>query len=169
MTRQEKGFLHAYDQYADSLFRHCYFRLYDRELAKDLVQETYCKAWDYMAKGNEVRNLRALLYRIATNLIIDHVRARKPISSIEEMSEQGHDIPTDGAEQILKTVSWQELENHLQRLDDDHRSLLHLRFIEGYKPKEIAEIIDQSPNVVSVRIHRALQQLRKIMPNNYES
>lgn len=41
---KEGEFMKAHDAYADALFRHCYFRLYDRERAKDLVQDAFMKA-----------------------------------------------------------------------------------------------------------------------------
>ena len=76
-TDREVKFLEAYDQYSDAIFRYCYYRVYDREKAKDCVQEAYCRTWKYMESGKEIENLRALLYRIATNIIIDDSRKKK--------------------------------------------------------------------------------------------
>ena len=64
----------AYDLYADAIYRHCFFRVYSKERAEELTQETFLKLWQYMNDGNEIENIRALAYRIATNLVIDDKR-----------------------------------------------------------------------------------------------
>ena len=73
-------FDHAYADYADAIFRHCAFRLMNRERGKELMQETFLRIWIELGKGVEVLNMRAFLYRIANNLIIDDVRKKKEMS-----------------------------------------------------------------------------------------
>ena len=75
-SREEKLFLEAFDTHADSLFRHACFRLSDRERARDLVQDTFLKAWDYLRGGGEIQNIKSFLYRILHNLIIDEYRKK---------------------------------------------------------------------------------------------
>src|SRR5690349_19793406 len=60
-------FLQAYDEFADPIFRHCYFRVFRRDRAKELVQETFLRAWEYQLQGKPIENIRAFLYRIANN------------------------------------------------------------------------------------------------------
>lgn len=73
----EKLLIEAYDAYADAIFRHCYFRVFSRERAKELMQETFLRAWDQMVKGEEIRHMRGFLYRVANNLIIDESRKKR--------------------------------------------------------------------------------------------
>ncbi|MBI2096858.1 MAG: RNA polymerase sigma factor [Candidatus Sungbacteria bacterium] len=118
--RQEKEFWRAYGAYADALFRHCYFRMYDRELAKDLVQETFSRAWaSYFVEGKEVLNLRALLYRILNNLIVDEVRRKKPvpIDTLEEDISQ----PTNLPELIGNTLAGEKVMRLLDKLDGKYQ------------------------------------------------
>ena len=77
---REEEFLTLYDAYADAIFRHCFFRVYERERARDLVQETFARTWEYAAKGNAVENARAFLYRVANNVIGDEVCEKKETS-----------------------------------------------------------------------------------------
>ena len=70
-------FLTAYDKYADAIYRHCFFRVFSKEKAEELTQETFMRTWQYLEDGKEVLNLRAFLYRVANNLIIDHSRKKK--------------------------------------------------------------------------------------------
>lgn len=61
----EAQFLAAYDEWADAIYRHCFFRVYSKERAEELVQDTFMKTWQYLEKGNEVENLKAFLYKVA--------------------------------------------------------------------------------------------------------
>jgi RNA polymerase sigma-70 factor (ECF subfamily) len=158
----ERQFLGVYDRYADALFRHCYFRTGDRERAKELVQETFTRTWQYLTDGKPIDNIRAFLYRTATNLIIDDVR-RGAMLSLDALAEDGFQ-PRDEADAARRAhIEAQVALGHLDRLDDKHREALLLRYLDGLKPKEIADLLGESQNVISVRIHRGLQKLRTLM------
>src|SRR3989338_7817957 len=75
-TQQEQDFKNAYQQYVDAIYRHCYFRVYNQDLAEDLTQETFIKTWKYIADGKEIKNIKAFLYKVALNLIIDNSRKK---------------------------------------------------------------------------------------------
>ncbi|KKT41949.1 MAG: RNA polymerase sigma factor SigX [Candidatus Giovannonibacteria bacterium GW2011_GWA2_44_13b] len=157
-------FIKSYDAYADALFRHCYFRLYDRELAKDLVQSTYMKVWEYIASGKEVKNMRAFLYKVAHNMIIDEFRKNKgPTLSIDELKEKGIE-PQDGLFEKLKSGA--EVKNLLDifnKLEPAHREVVIMRYVDELTPKEIAAITGESENVISVRLHRAMARAKEII------
>ena len=92
----EQKFLKAYDEYSDAIFRHCYFRVSDREKAKDLTQDTFTKTWEYVLKNGEVTDLRAFLYKVANNLIIDTYRKKKEDSLDDMMENSSFDICKTG-------------------------------------------------------------------------
>ncbi len=164
----EKIFLEAYDKYADAIFRHCYFHLArGREEAKDLTQETFSRAWKYMAGGHKVENLRALLYRIATNLIIDTIRRKRAIS-LDELTEKGFEIGTTQERELIeKKADINILLSCLSDLDQKYREVVVLRYIDDLAVNHIAEIIGETENNVSVKIHRALDKLREIFSKRY--
>src|SRR3989344_7747615 len=83
----EKEFLDAYEQHADAIYRHCYFRVYNEDLAKDLSQETFIKTWKYVTEVKEIKNIKAFLYRVAVNLIIDNSR-KKTTLVFDEIKEK---------------------------------------------------------------------------------
>jgi len=93
-SSQERRFTRAYDLYADLIFRHCYFRIGDREKGKELMQDAFLKTWEYIAKGNEVEDMRAFLYRTANNLIVDLYRrkSKRQEESFEDLREKGFDV-----------------------------------------------------------------------------
>jgi RNA polymerase sigma-70 factor (ECF subfamily) len=165
MKAQEK-FAKAYDQHADAIFRHCYLRVYDRELARDLMQETFTKAWKYYAESEEeIENLKALLYKIATNLIIDHSRrpASKNTESLEDLVEIGLEPGEDRSESLNDELDAKEALKVLSYLKEEFREILMLRYLSDLSIKQTAQALSISENLVSVRLNRALQELRKHM------
>jgi RNA polymerase sigma-70 factor (ECF subfamily) len=162
----EDEFLQAYDAFADALFRHCYFRILDREKSKDFVQETFFRTWEYIRAGKKIMNLRPFLYRVLNNVIIDDSRKRKSFS-LDELHDKGFD-PTEPIVQLASIETKMEFETVLRamwHLDEEARKIITLRYIDGLGPKEIAQIMDTRENLVSVRLHRAIKELRKILPH----
>jgi RNA polymerase sigma-70 factor, ECF subfamily len=158
----EQEFLAAYDAYADAIFRHCYYRVYDRERGKDLMQETFIRAWEYLSKGEKVLNMRAFLYRVANNLIIDESRKKRE-ASLDKLQEEGFDPGIDETEFMNNRVEHSRVLKTLQGLDDNYREILVMRYMNGLSPSEIAEVTGESANTVSVRIYRGLKQLRSML------
>jgi len=158
----EQTFLEAYDQYADAIFRHCYFRVFDRERGKDLMQKVFMRAWEYLRKGETVQNMRAFLYRIANNLIIDEARRKKEVS-LEQLQEQGFDPGRDETGTLHARIEHSRVIETLQHLDATYRDIIIMRYINDLSPSEIAAVTGESANTVSVRIYRGLRQLRTLL------
>ena len=160
---KNEAFLQAYDAYADALFRHCYFRVYDRERARELMQECFMKTWEYLAKGKEVKNLRAFLYRVANNLVIDESRKKKEASLDAMAEEQGFDPPASDRHGIADQAEVQNILTRLKELEEHYRQVITMRFIDGLSPSEIAGVLGETENAVSVRLHRGIKQLRQMI------
>ncbi len=163
---QEERFLEAFEEYGDALFRHAFIRLSDRERAIDLVHDTYTKVWSYVRSGQEIDSFRPFLYKVLNNLIIDEYRKRKEASldamlEIEGVTEGSFEELVDNStEALAATIDGKRAFEMLAELSDEYREVITLRFIDGLGPKEISELIEESENVVSVRLHRALKSLR---------
>jgi RNA polymerase sigma-70 factor, ECF subfamily len=164
----EQQFRDAFERHSDELFRHCAMRISDRERALEITQDTFLRAWEYSQKGGEeIRQWRPFLYRTLRNLIIDEYRKGK-VQSLEEMvkdTESG-DIealmPADEGntlEAAMERFDAKRALAELQKLPDLYREALTLRYVDGLSPKEIAIVLEESENVVSVRIHRGLKKL----------
>ena len=159
----EPEFLKAYDAYADAIFRYCYFRLYDRERALDLMQETFLKTWEYGQKRRHksIENLRAFLYKVARNLVINEAKKRRPVS-LDALEEAGVALPATDFK-ISDRLDARRALALAAQLEPKYREPLLLRFVEELGPKEIAELLNITENNVSVRINRGIHQLRKLM------
>lgn len=156
----EDRFLNWHDQFADVIFRHCFFRISDRDKAKDITQETFIRLWKYIIEGNEIANPRAFLYKIANNLIIDEYR-KKETSSLDHMREEyGFDVGYDVRKDIEVRDEHERLLAMIKTLPNQYREALVMRHVDGLSVKEIARITGETGNVISVRIHRAIEKIR---------
>lgn len=150
--------LAAYDAHADAIFRHCYFKTSQREIAEDMTQDVFLKAWSYMQLKRPILNMRAFLYRLADNLVIDWYRKHKS-QSLDALMDDGFE-PVEGDTSIEEQTEISLALAKLKELSEDEQKLITLRFVEGLSPSEIGEILDENENTISVRIHRALKRLR---------
>ena len=73
-------FTEIFEQESNALFRFCYARMSDRELAIEVAQESFARLWGKMRESTPVPNPRALLYVTAKHLIIDWYRRKKSLS-----------------------------------------------------------------------------------------
>ncbi len=154
--------MRAYDELADAIFRYCYFRLYDRDRARELMQETFLRAWERLSRGDEIRQLRPYLYRIAFHLIVDESAKRKTVS-LEALEEVGLEPGRDERGTRERAVDFALIRRVIDRLDPDDRDVVLLRYVNGLSPKEIAETLGVTANVVSVRIHRAIKKVKELL------
>lgn len=167
VMRTEEDLSKAYEAFSDAIFRHCFFRVYQREQALDLMQQVFMKTWEYMASGKSIDNIRAFLYRAANNLIIDEARKKKEQVSLNVLEEQGVEPWIDTREEVEATIDGANVTKYLKKLPPEDREILILRFVDDLSPKEIAEVLEETANVVSVRIHRAIKKLRELIPHFY--
>ncbi len=165
----EERFLKAFDEYSDALFRHASIRLSDRERAVELVHDAFTKAWGYVRNGHEIDAYRPFLYKILNNLIIDQYRKRREESLDALLERDGvdegsfEDLREGSVEAVADQFDARRAIERIADLPDTYREVLTLRFVDGLGPKEIALLIEESENVVSVRLHRGLKALRTML------
>ncbi len=163
---KEKEFLESYEKYSDAIYRHCYFRTYDKELAEDLTQETFIKTWKYIVVGQEIKNLKAFLYKVAVNLIIDNSRKKKAVS----LDELGPNVGVKEKDSIMRLIydgfEFNKIVKLFDELPDNQRQVMVMRYVDQLLPSEIAEVLGQTANAVSVRISQATNKIRQIIKTN---
>lgn len=157
----KEQYLKHYDDYADALYRFFVFQTSNSDVASDLLQETFMKTWEYITQGKAITNLRAFLYRVARNTLTDY-RRKKKAHSLEAITDTGVDFESDVdilEEHIHKDDTVFALDS-LKILDPHSKELISLRYIEEMSIKEIAEIMNERPNTISVKIHRSVEKLK---------
>ena len=167
VSDHEARFLKAFEEYNDALFRHAHMRISNREKAVDLVHDTFTKVWSYIRDGYEIDNFRPFLYKVLNNLIIDEYRKRKEASLDAMLEVEGVDegsfeeLSESTVEVLAATIDGRKAFELLEELPDQYREVILLRFVDQLGPREISELIEESENVISVRIHRGLKLLRQ--------
>ena len=166
MVINEQAFADIYDQFAPKIFKFCYFRVSSREEAEDIASQVFIKAWDHIASGNPVTNVQGFLYRIASNLVIDFYRKNKDKREVS-LDNPLHplDVPdkSDFVERIDRDILVQEIQAKLGELPENYREVVILKYVQDISIKEIAEILKTSENNISVRLHRAIEKLKKLV------
>lgn len=152
----------AYSEHADSIFRFCLTQTRNRDIAKDIVQDVFIKTWEYVLQGNSVDNIRAFLFRVARNAIIDAGRKKKSYS-LDILLEEGFE-PADSENELASHQNRLDFERALlliDDLDDIYKEPILFRYVEDMSIKDIAKILSEKENTISVRIHRGLDILQK--------
>ena len=161
----EKAFLAAYDEFGDAIFRFLTMKISDREIARDLTQETFTRAWDFCVQGGEIREWRPFLYRTAYNLVVDTYRKKRAVSLDALIDDQGFAVSDDSAHEkrTIVRAEMSRVRKGIDQLDETYRDIVLMRYTEDLPPKDIARITGLSENVVSVRLHRGVEKLRTIL------
>lgn len=163
-NKDAESYGQLYDIYVDRIFRFVFFKVSTQEIAEDITSEVFLKTWEYINKTNrKIGNLNALLYRVARNAVIDHYRVKSKdfVGTDEDHMERIKDDRDLEAEVSVK-LEIKSIEKHLEKLKDDHREVIILKYIEEFSITEIAEILDKSKGNVRVILHRALSALKDI-------
>lgn len=138
----------------------------DREDAADMVQETFIKAYKGLGSFRADSKFSVWLYRIATNVCLDHLRAKKlrpQVSlTVGDDEEEQLDIPDPDADiesRLLNKLSMQSVNEGLRRLPDDHRQILVMRELGGMSYADIGNALSLAEGTVKSRIFRARKHL----------
>jgi RNA polymerase sigma-70 factor (ECF subfamily) len=154
-----------------SLYQHRLYRFLSRlvqdpALADDLFQQTWLRVMQKIGHYDGRARFDTWLFSVAHNLAIDHLR-RQRSRSLDEPDDSGvtaaDRVPStrlDPLEELLESERAAILWAGVQELPAIHREVLSLRFEEGMKLEQIAEVAAVPLSTVKSRLHRALEGLR---------
>jgi len=165
-NKDPEAYSKVYDIYVDRIYRFVYFKVSNAEDAQDLTSEVFLKTWQYIIDGKEIKNLNALFYKVARNLVIDYYRkaSQKDVSLDIEIAQQTEfKIEPDQLAKAEQMIRKEKLEEKLNSLKDEYKEIIILRYIEQLSIKEIAEILEKKGGAVRVILYRAINALRELM------
>lgn len=151
----EEAFVLIYERFSPQIYRYVYRLVGSQELADDITQETFLKAFQGIRGIAQDSNVSAWLYRIASNACFDILRRRKLITwmpILEESEKTGEFTSDDFAPQIIES---QIVRRTLQEIPPALAVCLVLRSVEGFSCEEIAEILKIPKGTVFSRLARA--------------
>ncbi len=125
--------------------------------AEDLVQDTLLKIWEYTDNIRTLKTVRALMYKTLRNKIVDFMRKKKyPTVSIDSL--------------IISTIDEYDADkdtfnvwDYVEKLPDEERKVIQLRFKERLSVKETAEAMGRSVAGIKSLQYRAIRRLREMM------
>ena len=147
------------------LRRFAYGIVFSREQAKEIAQDTFADFWDYYVQRNrEVRNVRALLLRIARNRSVDWVRKQR-VRSFFRLKFRAIEIASDDPRERIELDETEEIIlEAIRKLPRKDSEILELKCVENLTISEVAEVLSIGEEAANSRVRRAKQRLRKILP-----
>ncbi|MDO8516233.1 MAG: RNA polymerase sigma factor [bacterium] len=149
----------AYHDYEKGPLLYSLFKLRDREMGEDLVQETFLKTWSYLVKGGRVDVMKAFLYHVLNNLIVDEYRKHKTVS-LNVLLEKGYEPPAGHPEHAFNILDGKTAVLLIAKLPVKYQKIMHMRYVRDLSLTEISLITKQSKNTVAVQVHRGLEKLK---------
>ncbi|MEK7115804.1 MAG: sigma-70 family RNA polymerase sigma factor [Patescibacteria group bacterium] len=183
--RDPEAFAKLYDRYVEAIYRFSLLKLPRQEEAQDITAETFTRAWQYLNENRQVTHIRALLYRIARNLIADYYRSQYKtppqvsIEDIEDSIDHDEDVTFEadfstqrvegfasdqriGQELLEARTDFALILKKLDKLKEDYRDILMLRLVDDLPFSVIADILEKTTGNVRVIFHRGLKMLRNL-------
>jgi RNA polymerase sigma-70 factor (ECF subfamily) len=153
-----------YREHLRDVYSYCYYRIGNHHDAEDLTEQTFLQAYRHFERArreSDGRPLRPWLIRIAHNLAANYHRdrARRPTAPLENVAPVEH--PHDTERVVEGRERMREVMSGLERLPDDRREALIMRFSLGMSNREIARALGRSDGATKVLIHRAIKQLEE--------
>ncbi len=133
-------------------------RMAGSERADELTQDVFVRVWEKLGTFRGESAFSSWLYRLAVNLLCSRLRALK----VQREREVASEFPLDAARARQDTIEIRlDFEVALERLPDGAREVFVLHDVEGYKHREIAELMEITPGTSKSQLHRARMILRR--------
>lgn len=154
----------------NAMYNFAYRLTLDDDDAKDLLQDTYLKAFRFIDSFQKGTNAKAWLFRILKNSFINDYRKRskepskvdyQEVESYYNSEDVDRQITPDLRVETLQDMIGDEISNALNSLDVDFRTVIILADLEGFKYDEMAKILDIPIGTVRSRLHRARNLLKE--------
>ncbi|MDT5169816.1 MAG: polymerase sigma-70 factor, subfamily [Mycobacterium sp.] len=146
-----------YDEHAAALWRYALRLTGDRARAEDVVQETLLRAWQHPEVADDERSIRAWLFTVARNMIIDERRSsrfRSEVSSLDGAPERA------GPDQVNAALDRLLVGDALAQLSLEHRAVVWRSYYLGWTTAQIADDLEIAEGTVKSRLHYAVRALR---------
>lgn len=161
--------------FIDSMYNFAFRLTFDEDDAKDLVQETYLKAFRFINSFQEGTNAKAWLFRILKNSFINDFRKKskepakvdyQEVETYYNSDDVNRPITSDLRVESLQDMIGDEVSIALNCLAVDFRTVIILCDLEGFTYEEMAKILDIPIGTVRSRLHRA-RNLLKVKLHTY--
>ncbi len=161
-----QAFDYIYEKYMPQIFQYVMYRVFNREVAEDIVSVVFFKAMKnlHLFKWRKIP-FSAWLYRIAFNEICNHAKKEKKQEKIRR-SIMKEDIKTTYEMNYhYNEKSFKFVHEYLSKLSTKDQDVITMRFFEKKSFAEISQITGKNESTLRVNLHRALKKLESIIPS----
>lgn len=158
-AQRHAAFTLAHLDFEKGLNAHAYFKLHDHAMGNDLVQDTFIKTWSYLVRGGKIDVMKAFLYHVLNNLIIDEYRKRKT-SSLDVMMEAGFEPNAANSAAFYDALDGKAALLLIAHLPVAYQKVMRMRYVQELSLKEMSLITGKSQNALAVQAHRGLEKLK---------
>jgi len=155
----QSAFGQIYELYFTPVFRYIFLRVRNKSDAENLTQDVFLKTYKFIGNFQEKNKTPlSLFFTIARNTVIDFWKKKKEIL-IEEIEEA--EVLENSLEILEKTDDWKRITNILEKLTEDQREAISLKFISGLSNKEISQLLEKSEESIRQLQSRGLRVMRE--------
>lgn len=162
----QKILSNAHYDFEKGLNTHAFFKVNDKMTGEDLVQDTFKKTWAFLVKGGRIDMMRAFLYHILNDLIVDEYRKRKSVS-LDALLEKGFEPSIKESERLYNILDGRSAILLINKLPKAYREIMNMRYIQDLSIKEMSLLTGQSKNSIAVLSCRGLQKLKVLYNNTF--
>jgi RNA polymerase sigma-70 factor, ECF subfamily len=149
----------AHHDYEKGLNARAFFKVSNYDTGQDLVQQTFMKTWMYLIKGGKIKIMKAFLYHILNNLIVDEYRKHKA-SSLDILLEKGFEPSTADPTNSIDVLDGRAAFLLIKLLPKRYKEIVHMRYARDLSLTEISHVTKLSKNTLAVQLHRGLEKLK---------
>ncbi len=163
-NKDAQAFNYLYDNYSTALYSIIYKMVEDKELAEDILQETFVKIWNnFSTYDNNKGRLFTWMLNITRNLTIDTLRSKGYKKQVKIHDNQINvDNIVDKSESAERFDSL-GIRKHLTHLKNDQKQIIDLAYFSGFTHEEIAKQLSIPLGTVKTRMRAAIMELRKLL------
>lgn len=172
----EEAFQEYYLAYRTTFYQFTYQLIRNREVAKDIVSDTYLTCWQMRARFNTMKDIQAYIYVTCRNKAYNYLKygsgfKNKKEVLLEDTEEGVPEVFNDASilREIIRREAAVELHAVMNHLSDQRRSVIQLHFIEGFPIEEVAKKLNISRELARTVKSKALAQLRSLLDNSSQA
>lgn len=153
-----------YAEHSPSIYTYLLRTTGSREDAMELTQETFFRLWKNRKKLGAATNVRAWLFKVASNLAVSMFRKRKRRFFIEDLNVEPF-VESFAQEEYDRVTLNGKMQELLNELPPGQRAVVWLKVVEGLSHNEIAELLKISVGTSKSQFNRGITKLRKLVAN----
>jgi RNA polymerase sigma-70 factor (ECF subfamily) len=162
----ENAFAELFRHFYDRLLHFCIQYIHSREAAEEIVSDVFVKIWNRRAELEKITNLEVYLFVAVKNHSLNYLDQYSSLR-ISPINEETGIAELTNSVDPEKTMEWKEIlfrmDQEVSRLPDQCRRIFKLIKEEGFKYKDVAEILNISPRTVETQLFRAMKRLNEVI------